>query len=260
MLATFFRVAMTSPPRQASFRRMVVAHVAIVAALMTAAIQDGSLNAMAIVAQVLLVLGIVEGAALIGWRLTQLPKSQALEFLLVSPISSRQFFSAELAVGLGRFLLVQFAALPALGLAAFTGVAEWNDLAALAGMPAVWGIVAGLGLTAWIYEPKRVRRIGELIAMAGVLVYLVVGVLAAENLRLWLESLPPTLGEFLFDSVMYMHAMNPFGVLRYWFSVDSSPVVAWHRFEELNFAALAICILLALRRHATGRALSRPPL
>ena len=114
-------------------------------------------------------------------------------------------------------------------------------------MPAVWGIVAGLGLTAWIYEPKRVRRIGELIAMAGVLVYLVVGVLAAENLRLWLESLPPTLGEFLFDSVMYMHAMNPFGVLRYWFSVDSSPVVAWHRFEELNFAALAICILLALR-------------
>src|SRR5207253_3159128 len=119
----------------------------------------------------------------------------------VSPVSSREFFAAELAVGLGRFLLVQLAALPALGLAVFSGLADWFDLAALAAMPAVWGLVAGLGLTAWIYEPKRVRRIGEMFAFIGVLVYLVVGVLAAENLRLWLHSLPPTLGEFLYDSI-----------------------------------------------------------
>src|SRR5438105_6555242 len=79
MLAPFLRVAMTSPARQAGFRRVVVGHVALVAALMAVAIQDGSLGTLAIVAQVLLVLGIVEGSALIGWRLTQLPKSQALE-------------------------------------------------------------------------------------------------------------------------------------------------------------------------------------
>src|SRR5207237_899436 len=83
-----------------------------------------SLGTLAIVAQILLVLGIVEGSALIGWRLTQLPKSQALEFLLVSPVSSREVFAAELAVGLGRFLLVQLAALPALGLAVFSGLAD----------------------------------------------------------------------------------------------------------------------------------------
>jgi hypothetical protein len=32
---------------------------------------------------ILLVAGVVEGATLIGWRLTQLPRSQALDFLLV---------------------------------------------------------------------------------------------------------------------------------------------------------------------------------
>jgi hypothetical protein len=250
MLAPFLRVAMTSPARQASFRRVVVGHVALVAALMAIAIQDGSLGTLAIVAQVLLVLGIVEGAALIGWRLTQLPKSQALEFLLVSPVSSRQFFAAEFAVGFGRFLLVQLAALPVLALAIFAGIADWFDLAALAGMPAVWGLVAGLGLTTWIYEPKSVRRVGEMLALFGVLVYLVIGVLAAENLRLWLQSLPPVLGEFLFDSIMYLHAMNPFGVVRYWFATDCVTSVAWHRFWNLNLASLAVCSLLTLRAGA----------
>ena len=46
----------------------------------------GRSNAAMIAGNVLLVLGIVEGALLIGWRLAQLPKSQALEFLLVSPL------------------------------------------------------------------------------------------------------------------------------------------------------------------------------
>src|SRR5207237_7504654 len=64
--------------------------------------------------QSLLVAGIVEGAVLIGWRLTQLPKSQALEFLLVSPLQPGRFFLAEAAVGLGRLALVTLSGLPIL--------------------------------------------------------------------------------------------------------------------------------------------------
>ena len=57
-------------------------------------------------------------------------------------------------------------------------------------MPFTWGAVTGLGLTAWAYEPKRVRKVGEVVVMMLVLFYLVVGVLAGENLRLWLNLLP----------------------------------------------------------------------
>ena len=63
-------------------------------------------------------------------------------------------------------------------------------------MPFAWGVVAGLGLTAWAYEPVSVRRVGELVGLLGVLVYLVVGILAGENLRLWLQRLPPAWGEW----------------------------------------------------------------
>ena len=42
----------------------------------------------------------------VPWRLTQLPKSQALEFLLVSPLRPPWVFAAEAAVGVTRLALV----------------------------------------------------------------------------------------------------------------------------------------------------------
>ena len=47
-----------------------------------------------------------------GWRLTQIPKSQALEFLLVSPLRPRRLFLAEALVGLTRLALVTLSGLP----------------------------------------------------------------------------------------------------------------------------------------------------
>ena len=88
----------------------------------------------------------------------------------------------------------------------------------MAVMPLLWGMFAGLALTAWIYEPPAVRRIGEYAGMAGVLVYLVVGVVAAENLLVWLQALPDWLGRALFSLVKGFHELNPFGVVRYWFT------------------------------------------
>ncbi len=247
MIRSLLYLAMVSPTRQASFRRSALGHILLVAVLCATVVQSNSLTAMAIVAQVLLVLGIVEGASLIGWRLTQLPKSQALEFLLVSPVPPRQIFLAELFVGTGRFLLVQLAALPVLGWLVFAGVAEWPDLIVLTLVPVTWGLVTGVGLATWIYEPKGVRRIGEFFAFAGVLIYLIVGVLAAENLQLWLQALPPVLGEALFDLILGLHTMNPFGVVRYWFSVDRVSGIGWSRVARLEVFAVAAIALCSVR-------------
>lgn len=241
MLAPFFAVAMTAPSRQLTFRRVAVLHTILLASLVVATLRQPSVDFVSIVAQLLLVLGLVEGAALIGWRLTQLPKSQALEFLLTSPIQPRRLFLAESLVGVSRFALVCASGFPVLMFLAFANVLEWPDVILLTAMPFIWGVVAGLGLTAWVYEPLAVRRIGELLGLLGVLVYLIIGVVAGENLRLWLEQLPDALGRFLFNAVMFLHTMNPFGVVRYWFEAHRVPWLAWERVVELHaFAAVLL--------------------
>lgn len=247
MLAPFFRIGMMAPGRQIAFRRVTTFHVIILAILAALALRPGSGPSLGVIAQLLLSLGLVEGAALIGWRLTQLPKSQALEFLLVSPVRPRRVYLAEALVGIGRFALVNLAGLPVLCLYVFAGLADWSDLAPLALMPFLWGVIAGLGLTAWVYEPIRVRRIGEILGLLGLLVYLIVGVVAGENLRLWLTQLPDWLGRFLFDSVMFLHTMNPFGVVRYWFAPEKADWLAWERFTELHLFGGLLALVFAVR-------------
>jgi hypothetical protein len=80
MLYPFFALAFLSPGRQQAFRLLVVAHVLILGAALLVVLA-GNAETRPVVGHALLVAGIVEGALLIGWRLTQLPKSQALEFI-----------------------------------------------------------------------------------------------------------------------------------------------------------------------------------
>ncbi len=247
MLAPFFAIAMRAPGRQLAFRRLATIHLLLSSVLVLAALQRPSAEFLGIVAQLFLVLGIVEGAAAIGWRLTQLPKSIALEFLLASPVQPRRLYLAEALVGVGRFVLVSLAGVPVVAWLGFAGVLDWSDVAVLLFMPFAWGLVAGLGLTAWVYEPRGVKRAGELLGLAGVLVYLVIGVMAGEHLRLWLEQLPSWLGKLVFDTVMFLHTMNPFGVLRYWFDTGRAGWIAWERMVDLHLFAGVLLALLALR-------------
>jgi hypothetical protein len=247
MLKPFFAAAMRAPGRHLSFRRTVGLHVALLAAVGWAAARSPTAATLTTAGYAALVLGIVEGAALVGWRLTQLPKSQALEFLLVSPVQPRRVFLAEALVGVARFALVCLAGLPVLLGMVLGGAVEFSDLWVLAVMPFVWGVVAGLGLTVWAYEPASVRRVGEMVGLLGVLVYLVVGILAGENLRLWLTKLPPAVGEVVFDTVMLLHNGNPFGVVRNWFDAGRVPWVVWERFTELHAVAAGLVVLFGLR-------------
>src|SRR4051812_2707253 len=129
MLTPFFALGMIAPNRQRSFRTAVLAHVALVSVLAIAVLR--SPEALPAVGQVLLVAGIVEGAVLLGWRLTQLPKSQALEFLLVSPVQPKRVFHGEAAVGLARLALIALAGLPILLLLALAGRVTPDDLPVL---------------------------------------------------------------------------------------------------------------------------------
>src|SRR5262249_16869376 len=180
----FFALAMLSPGRQLAFRRALVAHVILVGAGSWSVVCGGSPGFLG---HLLLVAGIVEGAVLIGWRLTQLPKSQALEFLLVSPLQARRLFLSEALVGLARLALVTLSGLPVLLLLTLLGRRDAGtfgllspglasvDLGPLLLMPFTWGAVTGLGLTAWAYEPLAVRRWGERGVFLLILLYLIVG-------------------------------------------------------------------------------------
>jgi hypothetical protein len=247
MLTSFLTLGMRAPARQATFRRTVALHVVLLTLLGWAAARPAAGAPLAAVGQFALVDGIVEGAALVGWRLTQLPKSQALEFLLVSPLRPRRVFLAEALVGVGRFALVCLSGLPVLLAMVLAGVILPADLWPLLLMPSVWGVFAALALTAWAYEPRPVRRVGELIGMFGVLFYLVVGILAGENLRLWLTQLPPAAAEWLFSAVMSLHNGNPFGVVRNWFTLRTGPDTVWPAFVRVNVLGAAVAAALALR-------------
>jgi hypothetical protein len=248
MILTFFRTAMAAPGRQANFRRAALAHVLFVTAAVIAVLAAPEPDSLQVFGYVLLGAGLVEGAVLVGWRLTQLPKNQALEFLLSSPVSARRLFLGETGVGFCRLALVQLAAIPAFLPLLNRGIIGSLDLVVLIGMPLIWGSVAALGLIVWAYETRLVRRLGELAALLCILVYLTVGVLAGERLKTWLDALPGSVGDLLFDLFRVLHTYNPFAVMRFWFDpIFGNPIVAISRMEIVCGTGFALAVLLYFR-------------
>src|SRR5579871_5535225 len=150
MPLSFIKLAMTSPERHGVFRRLVVFHVLLVGCI-GLGIECLPGMALANLGHGLILAGIVEGAALIGWRLTQMPKSQSLEFLLVSPLNPRRVFVAEAVTGIGRLALVTLCGLPLLLVMTLGGKIYFSDILPLTAIPfcgAVWRDLASRsGLT-----------------------------------------------------------------------------------------------------------------
>jgi hypothetical protein len=243
MFGSFFRLAARSPSRQRGFRLLVCSHLGVVAALAWLLCRQAPGRPLAAAGHVALMAGIVEGAVLVGWRLTQLPRSQALEFLLVSPLRPKRLFVAEAAVGLSLLALVTLSGLPVWLLLALDGRLRPLDPAILLALPLAWGAVTGLGLTVWAYEPRGVRRHGERVVLGLVVLYLVVGVLAGENLRRWLDFLPAGASLAVLRGVARLHTHNPFGVMDCW--LTEGVAAAWERTVGLELgAAFAVVLLL----------------
>ncbi len=230
MLIPFFTLAMAAPARQLAFRRAAIAHLLFLSACVGIVLSDPTPQVPQFLGYGLLGAGIVQGAVLIGWRLTQLPKSQALEFLLVSPLRPNRVFLGEALVGFSRFLLIQLVGIPVFLPLVAAGILQPLDLWLLLVMPVIWGLLAGLTLTVWAYETRLMRRIGELAALLGILLYLAVGVLAGEHLKTWLDVLPSEIGELFFTLFGAIHTYNPFAVMQFWFDpICVVPVIARER-------------------------------
>lgn len=245
MLVPFFALAAVSPSRQKTFRIVVAGHLAGIGFVLAGISLGGDWNKRLLVGNVLLVAGIIEGALLVGWRLTQLPKSQALEFLLVSPLRPPKVFLAEALVGLVRLALVTLSGLPLLVLLHLEGCLSPDDVLILLLLPFTWGAVAGLAMTAWAYESKLVRRWGERLLFLGIVFYLVVGVLAGEHLIHWLRLLPPAVGQWLLDAFRSFHEDNPFGVIR--LAMEQGPAWVWPMFVRVEIVGGALLVILLVR-------------
>jgi hypothetical protein len=246
MSLPFFTLAMTSPERQHAFRRMVGFHLVLIAGI------GFGVHVMPNVpltnlGHVLVIAAIIEGAFLIGWRLVQIPKSQALEFLLVSPLQPRRVFLAEAFAGLGRLALVTLAGLPILLLMTMAGKLYLSDLPALLLIPFLWGGITGIGLATWAYERVGIRRWGERVMIVAIVIYLVVGVLAAERLSEWLTLLPWQVGEFTYRVIFLGSQYNPFGLLEYWLSPTRNADLAQRRVVILAIASLLFLLILMAR-------------
>jgi hypothetical protein len=246
MLTPFFTQAALSPGRQQSFRRAVVAHVTILVGAIGAVSAAGpGHGAATLLGPVLLVAGIVEGAVLVGWRLTQLPRSQALEFLLVSQLRPSRLFLAETLVGSTRLALVTLSGLPVLTLLVSRGLLLPEMLAPLLLMPVTGGILTGLGLVVWAYEPAGVRRWGERVLLALVLVYLAAGVLGAERLVAWSSQLPAGAHALLTAARDAFFDDNPFAVIR---DCHRDGLAAtWRAVAGAELVAAALLVLLGAR-------------
>src|SRR4051812_13903302 len=143
MFAPFFTLAMVSPSRQRALRVTVLAHLCVLAALCAGSYLNVPGFGALLLGNALLIAGVVEGALVIGWRLTQIPKSQSLEFLLVSPLRPWGVLLGEATVGLTRLALVTLAGLPLLMLLVIDGKLLLDDLPAVVLLPYVWGAVTG---------------------------------------------------------------------------------------------------------------------
>lgn len=235
-MTPFFVQAAVSPGRQRLFRNLVGVHLLLLAVAVGLLQANHGSNGRALFGNFLLVAGIVEGALLIGWRLTQLPKSRALEFLLVSPLHPTWVFLAEAAVGVSRLTLVTLSGLPVFLLLLYDGILIPFDVATLLVLPLLWGVFTGIGLTAWAYESLLVRWIGERLMIAGLIFYLVVGILAGEHLRSWLAWLPDELRVGFLNSFAAVHLYNPFGSMRA--AMEYAPPIFWSNWVTVQLGGL----------------------
>jgi hypothetical protein len=241
MILTFFCHAMRSRERQLAWRRLAIAQIllASLCALLIACdrrILGGS---------ILLVTGIVQGAMLVGWRLSQIPKCRGMELLLGSPVRPPMTFIGEAFSALGVLALVNFAGFPLLWILAVAGRIDPADLISLVIMPLTWGALTGIGLAAWAYEPRAVRSWGEKFVLAMVLFYLTIGLMAGEHIRTWLLALPTSAGHAFLNGFEAFHRYNPFAVLAW--RLNEPTDLPTTRIWGLQSCAVAAIVLLLLR-------------
>lgn len=213
MLYPFFEQAGRSVTRQRTFRQLLALHLLVLLGALFIYGFNRQQNLVSLLGQALLLSGIVEGALLIGWRLTQLPKSNFLEPLLLTPVPTPLVMLGEELVGLSQLALIHLAGVPILVALVQAGWLHGDQAVVIGTHGLIWGAVTGLGLTAWAYEPQVVRLWGTRFSAAMLLTYLVIGGLLGEQTFGVLSALPGNVGYWIRDAFFWMHFNNPFSVI-----------------------------------------------
>lgn len=213
MLYPFFELAARSLSRQKTFRQLLAMHLIVVAGTLIVCGLSPERKLTIFLGQALLLSGIVEGALLLGWRLTQLPKSNAMEPLLLTPVPPPVVLLGEELVGLTYLGFFTLATAPVLVVMVSMGWLTWEAAAFVLLHGFLWGAVTGLGLTCWAYEPLSVRRWGTRISGAVLLAYLIIGGLLGEQTFALLSTLPGGAGSWIRDLFFFFHWNNPFSIV-----------------------------------------------
>jgi hypothetical protein len=246
MLIDFLRLAGRSPSRQRVFRLLVMVHVLVLSATALVVMQNQMPRTFSMMGFAHLMLGIVEGALAIGWRLVQWPKSQSLEPLLLANLSSRSVMSGEIAVGMSQMGLLSLSGIPILVMLASLG---WTDGSAIFLLPLqsfLWGSAVGLGLVTWAYETATIRRWGERVVGVLLAAYFFIGGLAGEHTLGLLRSIP-LVGPYMVEAIWAFHTGHPFAVL---YRIDSGDPHALGSLALVDLLAVVVIGLAWVRSAA----------
>jgi hypothetical protein len=143
---------------------------------------------IAYLAKAQLLIGIVSGGCIVGWRLAQLPKSRALEFALVAPGSDWEMIGGEALSAALRTTVVLSAPLPILLLLCGTGWLNATQATAIYAVPIAAGCFTGLGLAVAAYEPAWVRTLMERLLLLVIILYLVCCGLLGATFVPWISQ------------------------------------------------------------------------
>lgn len=245
MIGEFFRQASRSPRRQKNLRTVFIAHQAVLFGITAYLAIRHHPGVFALLADALLLLGIVEGALLIGWRLAQWPKSRSLEPLLLANLSPARVMVGEQAVGLAMLALVSASSLPLLTFLAARQILPMHAVWFLPLQGFAWGSVVGFGLTWWTYESERFRWWGEKVLGTALTVYLLVGGLAGEHTLATLRSLPGGIGHVFVEGIWMIHRNHPFSLMHAWDAEYDSTLVV--RTAVVTLIALVLVVLMLFR-------------
>jgi hypothetical protein len=244
MLIEFFRQASRSPSRQRFFRTMGVIHFLVLAAVILIVFQGHRIPIAAAVGDGIILLGIVEGALVVGWRLVQWPKSRALEPLLLANLSSASVMAGEQVVGLTMLASLQIVSLPLLTILHSYGHLPFYSLWLFPLQGLLWGALTGFGLVWWAYEPKIVSWWGERVIGLVLLMYFIIGGLAGEHTIPFLRQLPGGWGNTIVDSMLAFHSSNPFANMHRLANGDPN---VWKSLWITSGIAVTLLVLMLIR-------------
>lgn len=245
MLWPFYEQAGRSISRQLSFRRLLFVLMIGLAVMCLVPIRFGRPNLVIALGLTLLFGGIISGGLLIGWRLTQLPKSRSLEPLLLAPVDSIHLMLGEQIVAVTYFGLIMLSSVPILVLCVSMQWMQPLDALVLFVIAFTWGSFAGLGLTWWTYEPERLRKWVEQIFGITMLVYVSTAVMFFERFLAWARGLPSGWGRWIHEVLLFIHTFNPFDLIfRIGWGMSSD---IWFRFWALEGVALVGLTFFVLR-------------